>query len=102
LTRKDIRDAGLRLARENPSWGYQRISGELAGIGVRVPPSTVRDILKHAGLDPAPRRNGPTWAQFLKAQAKGIIVCGLFHVDTVLFKRIYVLFFIEHVTGLYT
>jgi transposase InsO family protein len=97
-TRKDIGEAVLRLARENPSWGYVRISGELAGVGVRVPPSTVRDILKRAGLGPAPRRSGPSWRQFLKAQAEGIIACDLFHVDTVFGKRIYVLFFIEHVT----
>jgi putative transposase len=95
-TRTDIRDAVLRLARENPRWGYQRISGELAGAGIRVPPSTVRDILKRAGLDPAPRRNGPTWSQFLLAQAEGIWACDLFHIDTVFLKRIYVLFFIEH------
>jgi putative transposase len=97
-TRKDIRDAVLRLARENPGWGYQRISGELAGAGIRVPPSTVRDILKRAGLDPAPRRTGPSWSQFLKAQAEGILACDLFHVDTVFLKRLYVLFFIEHAT----
>jgi transposase len=97
-TRADIGEAVLRLARENPTWGYARISGELVGVGVRVPPSTVRDILKRAGLGPAPRRNGPTWAQFLKTQAEGIWACGLFHVDTVLFKRIYVLFFIEQAT----
>jgi putative transposase len=95
-TRKDIRDAVLRLARENPTWGYQRISGELAGAGIRVPPSTVRDILKQARLDPAPRRSGPSWSQFLKAQAEGILACDLFHVDTVFLKRIYVPFFIEH------
>jgi putative transposase len=88
----------LRLARENPAWGYVRISGELAGVGVRVPPSTVRDILKRASLGPVPRRTGPTWAQFLKAQAEGIIACDLFHVDTVFLKRVYVLFFIEHAT----
>jgi transposase InsO family protein len=88
----------LRLARENPAWGYARISGELARAGVRVPPSTVRDILKRASLGPAPRRDGPTWGQFLKAQAAGIIACDLFHVDTVFLKRIYVLFFIEHAT----
>jgi len=99
-TRTDIREAVLRLARENPSWGYQRISGELAGAGVRVPPSTVRDILKRAGLDPAPRRIGPSWGQFLKTQAEGIIACDLFHVDTVFLKRIYVLFFIEHASSI--
>jgi hypothetical protein len=96
LDQRAVRDAVLRLARENPAWGYQRISGELAGAGIRLPPSTVRDILKRAGLDPAPRRNGPTWSQFLKAQAEGIWACDLFHVDTVFLKRIYVLFFIEH------
>ncbi|HXA61368.1 MAG TPA: hypothetical protein VNW94_19635 [Streptosporangiaceae bacterium] len=56
----------------------------------------MRDILKRAGLDPAPRRDGPTWGQFLQAQAEGIWACDLFHVDTVFLKRIYVLFFIEH------
>ncbi|MFL6052861.1 MAG: integrase core domain-containing protein [Actinoallomurus sp.] len=97
-TRKDIREAVLRPARENPTWGYQRISGELVGAGIRVPPSTVRDILKRAGLDPAPRRTGPSWGQFLKAQAEGILACDLFHVDTVFLQRIHVLFFIEHAT----
>jgi hypothetical protein len=97
-TRRDIREAVLRLARENPTWGYQRISGELAGAGIRVPPSTVRDILKRAGLDPAPRRIGPSWGQFFRAQAEGIFACDLFRVDTVFGKRIYVLFFIEHAT----
>jgi transposase InsO family protein len=63
-----------------------------------VPPSTVRDILKRAGLEPAPRRTGPTWNQFLKAQASGIWACDLFHVDTVFMKRLYVLFFINHAT----
>jgi putative transposase len=97
-TRKDVREAVLRMARENPGWGYQRISGELAGVGVRVSASTVRDFLKRAGLGPAPRCDGPTWGQFLKAQAEGILACDLFHVDTVALKRIYVLFFIEHAT----
>ena len=95
-TRADVRAAVLRLARENPAWGYQRISGELAGAGIRIPPGTVRDILKRAGVDPAPRRDGPTWGQFLKAEAAGVWACDLFHVDTVFLKRIYVLFFIEH------
>jgi putative transposase len=58
----------------------------------------VRDILKRAGLDPAPRRTGPSWGHFLRAQAEGILACDLFHVDTVFGKRIYVLFFIEHAT----
>ncbi|MET8992811.1 integrase core domain-containing protein [Nonomuraea wenchangensis] len=97
-TRAEVREAVLRLAQENPSWGYQRISGELTGIGLRVPPSTVRDILKKAGLGPAPRRTGPSWGQFLKAQAEGIWARDLFHVDTVFLKRLYVLFFIEHAT----
>ena len=95
-TRADIRAAVLRLAGENPTWGYQRISGELAGAGIGVPPGTVRDILKRAGLDPAPRRDGPAWGQFLKARAAGVWACDLFHVDTVFLKRVYVLFFIEH------
>ncbi|MEV6035811.1 integrase core domain-containing protein [Nonomuraea sp. NPDC052116] len=97
-TRAEVREAVLRMAQENPSWGYQRISGELTGIGLLVPPSTVRDILKKAGLGPAPRRTGPSWGQFLKAQAEGIWACDLFHVDTVFLKRLYVLFFIEHAT----
>jgi putative transposase len=95
-TRADVHAAVLRLARENPTWGYQRISGELAGAGIGVPPGTVRDILKRAGLDPAPRRDGPTWGQFLKAQAAGVWACDLFHVDTVFLRRVYILFFIEH------
>ncbi|MFI7418684.1 hypothetical protein [Nonomuraea sp. NPDC049684] len=82
-TRAVIQETVLRLARENPLWGYQHISGELAGARLRVPPSTVRDILKRAGLGPAPRRTGPSWSQFLQAQAAGIWACDLFHVDTV-------------------
>jgi transposase len=66
----DIREAVLRLARENSAWGYQRISGELAGAGIRVPPSTVRDILKRAGLDPAPRRSGPSWPPLFSADGQ--------------------------------
>ena len=87
---------GAAPSAREPTWGYQRISGELAGAGIGVPPGTVRDILKRAGLDPAPRRDGPTWGQFLKAQATGIWACDLFHVDTVFLKRVCILFFIEH------
>jgi hypothetical protein len=93
-----LREAVLRLARENPRWGYQRIAGELLGLGHRLSPSTVRTILLHAGLPPAPRRTGPTWHQFLIAQAQGILAVDFLHLDTVLFKRIYVFFGIEHAT----
>ncbi|WP_433191554.1 hypothetical protein [Actinoallomurus sp. CA-150999] len=72
--------------------------GSCAVAGIRAPPSTVRDILNRADLDPAPRRARPSWGQFLKAQAEGILACDLFHVDTVFLKRVYVPFFIEHAT----
>src|SRR5262252_1102491 len=68
-TRRNIKALVLRLARENPEWGYRRIDGELAGLGVNVAASTVWEILKANGIDPAPRRTGPTWSQFLRSQA---------------------------------
>ena len=88
----------VRLARENPLWGHRRIHGELAKLGIAVAPSTVWEILRAAGIDPAPRRSGPTWRQFLHAQAAGILAVDFLHVDTVLLKRMYVLVFIEHGT----
>jgi transposase len=88
----------LQMARGNPGWGHRRIQGELARLGHEVAPSTVWEILNAAGIDPAPRRSGPTWRQFLSAQAQGIIACGFFTVDTVTLKRLYVLVFIEHGT----
>jgi putative transposase len=88
----------LRLARENPLWGHRRIQGELHKLGIAVAPSTVWEILHAAGIDPAPRRSGPTWRQFLHAQAAGILAVDFLHVDTVLCKRLYVLVFIEHGT----
>jgi transposase InsO family protein len=90
----------VRLATENPLWGYHRIHGELTKLGVTVAPSTVWEILHAAGIDPAPRRAGPTWRQFLYAQAAGILAVDFLHVDTVLLKRVYVLVFIEHGTRL--
>jgi putative transposase len=71
----------LRMARTNENWGYRRIAGELAGLGITVAPSTVWEILKRHGIDPAPRQSGPSWAQFLHSQAEAIIACDFFTVD---------------------
>jgi putative transposase len=90
----------LQLAKENPAWGYRRIQGELATMGIGIAPSSVWVILKRNGVEPSPRRSGPTWAQFLAAQAKGLMACDFFHVDTVLLRRLYVLVFIHHDTRL--
>jgi putative transposase len=68
-TRRNIRSLVRRLARENPEWGYRRIHGELADLGVKIAASTVREILKKAGIDPAPRRTGQAWPRFLRSQA---------------------------------
>ena len=87
-----------RLAQDNPSWGYRRIHGELVGLGYQVSASTVWKILNAAGVDLAPRRGGPTWTQFLTSQAKAILACDFLHVDSVLLKRIYVLFAMEIAT----
>jgi putative transposase len=91
-----IRALILQLVRENARWGYRRIQGELIGLGYTVAASTVWKILKDAGLDPAPRRAGPTWSQFLRAQAHTILAVDFAHVDTVFLRRLYVLVVIEH------
>jgi putative transposase len=80
-TRRNIKALVLRLARENPGWGYRRIHGELAGLGVRIAASTAWEILKKAGIAPAPRRTGPGWSQFLRSQAEAILACDFFTAD---------------------
>jgi putative transposase len=78
--------------------GYRRIHGELTGLGHKLAPSTVWQILKDAGIDPAPRRSGQSWRGFLDAQSKTILAADFFHGDTVLLRRLYMLFVIEHGT----
>ena len=93
-----IRKLVIRMATENPTWGHRRVQGELAKLGHPIAVSTVWQILHDAGIDPAPRRAGPTWKQFLTAQARGILAVDFVHVDTVLLRRIYALIVIEHGT----
>ena len=85
----------LRLARENPRWGYLRIVGELKKLGASISKGSVANVLRSNGLRPAPRRAGPTWAEFLRAQAKGVVATDFLTVDTVLLPRYYVLFVVE-------
>jgi transposase len=96
----------LRLATENPSWGYKRIHGELTGLGFTLSPSTVWNILRRHGIDPASRRARVSWREFLRQQAAGIVECDFFTVDTLWLRRFYVFFFIElerrrvHIAGI--
>jgi putative transposase len=85
----------LRLARENATWGYRRIHGELVGLGIRLAPSRIWAILRRHGIEPAPRRAELSWSQLLCAQAAAIVACDFLTVDTVRLRRLYVLFFIE-------
>ena len=95
---RDREQLVVRLATENPTWRYRRIHSELARLGHHLAPSTVWAILKRHDIDPAPRRTGPTSTQFLTTQARGIIACDTFAVDTVGLRPLHVLYFIEHAT----
>jgi putative transposase len=97
-TAATIRKLVSRIATDNPTWGHRRVQGELVKLGHPVAASTVWQILHDAGIGPAPRRKGPTWKQFLTAQAHGILAVDFVHVDTVLLRRIYALIIIEHGT----
>jgi putative transposase len=96
----EIRALAVRLARENPTWGYRRIHGELCRLGYqdRIGASTVWAILHGAGIDPAPTRSAVSWRQFLRAQAKSVLAVDFFTVDSVLLQRLYVLFVLEVAT----
>jgi putative transposase len=91
----EIRELVLRLARGNPRWGYQRIVGELGGLGFAVSATTVRKLLKDAGLEPAGERTGLSWRDFLRAQAHSTLAVDFFTVETVCLQRLFVLFFVE-------
>jgi putative transposase len=85
----------VRMARENSRWGCMRICGELRKLGIRVGAITIKTLLRRHGLGPAPRRTRPSWTQFLRAQAEGIVACDFFTVETIRLKTLYVLFFIH-------
>jgi putative transposase len=95
-TIRSVRVLVLRLAKENPSWGYRRIHGELLVLGIKVAASTVWQILTDAGIDPAPERTSSTWAQFLRSQADALLACDFFETVTLTGARMYVLAVIEH------
>jgi putative transposase len=104
-TPEPLRELVVRLARENPRWGYLRIRGELKKLGHDLPATTIRDILRRSGIDPFPRRGGPSWSEFLHQQAASVIATDFFTVYTLWGRVLYVLFFIElstrkvHVAG---
>ena len=94
----EVRELVLRLAGDNATWGYRRVHGELCRLGYRVGASTVWTILKRAGMDPAPQRSALTWRQFLHAQADAVLAVDFFTVDTIMLRRLYVLFAVEVAT----
>lgn len=91
----EIRRLAVRMASENPTWGYRRVHGELCRLGYRIAPSSVWKILRGAGIEPTPHRTGPSWAAFIRSQAKAMIATDFCCVDTVTLRRFHVLFFIE-------
>ena len=93
-----IRTLISRLVRENPAWGYRRVHGELTTLGIKVAPSTVWEILKQAGLDPAPERASTTWGDFLRSQADALLACDFIETITLNGQRQYILAVIEHTT----
>jgi putative transposase len=95
---RDVVALILRLARENPRWGTRRIVGELRSLGISVSETSVRGVLRREGIPPAPRGTGPSWRDFIHAQAKSILACDFFTVETAFLRRYYVLFFIEIVS----
>ncbi|MFG1710751.1 integrase core domain-containing protein [Nonomuraea sp. M3C6] len=107
-TQVSVKKLILAVARDNPSWGHRRIQGELSRLAYKIAYSTVWEILNAAGIGPAPRRSGPTWREFLSAQAHRILACDFLTVDTVLLRRIYILIFVEqgtrrlHIAGVTT